>query len=236
MLLLDALVGVATRGMLIAALCAGTGALANDRPYQIARTAVMEDDEQVWAAETWIEQRGPVRGLSVGPEYTFDTANSLQLQLSRYVDRNGDATGHEAEVEYKHLFNHIGRDGWAMGFSVALGVEQSAEAGRTRRLGLKLPFSVAVGEGGYLHLSPGWTGASDAARAWTLAVAVEYPVWRRTTAFAEAAHEGSLRYAQLGVRHWIRREKLAIDFAWQQQGIDGRLDRGFIVGLSLYDL
>ena len=217
------------------ALAAGAAA-ANDRPYQYARTAVMEDDEQVWSVESWLERRGPVRGLSVEPEYTFDAGTSVQVQLSRYVDSGGEQTGRETEIEFKQVFNHIGRDGWGLGLSGAIGVERNA-AGAVRHASLKLPLSLDLGEGtATLHLNAGITKESTSPRAWTSGVAIEREVFKRTLLFAELAREGELRFAQIGARHWLRREKLAIDLAWQQQGTDGRRDRGFILGLGWYDL
>ncbi len=212
-------------------------ALANDRPFQIARSAVIEDDEQVWSFETWAERRGSVRGLSVEPEYTFSDGYSLQFQLSRYLDRRGEQTGHETELEFKKIFNHIGRDGYGLALSAALGVERSREAGASRSLGLKLPISVMLAEGGpTLHLNPGLSKASASPRAWTSAVAIEHGVIKRSTAFAEWAHEGRLRLAQIGARHWLRKDRLAIDIAWQQQrSAEGR-SSGLIFGLGWYDL
>ena len=230
---------LAPRGASLAMLLvlAGPAAQANDRPFQIARTAVMEDDEQVWSFESWAERRGSVRALSVEPEYTFSGGSSVQFQLSRSLDRRGEQTGHEAEVELKHIFNHIARDGYGVAVSAALGVERSAEGGSTRNLGLKLPISIALGDGGpTLHLSPGLSKASATRRAWTSAVAIDHEVYKRTTAFAELAHEGGLRLAQIGARHWLRKDRLAIDLAWQQQrSAEGRAS-GLILGLGWYDL
>ncbi len=212
-------------------------AQANDRPFQIARSAVMEDDQQVGSFESWAERRGSVRGLSVEPEYTFSDGYSLQFQLSRYVDTRGEQTGHETELEFKKVFNHIGRDGYGVALSASLGAERSRESGASRSLSLKLPISVMLAEGGpTLHLNPGLSKASASRRAWTSAIAIEHGVYKRTTAFAELAHEGPLRFAQIGARHWLRKDRLAIDIAWQQQrGSDGRAS-GLIVGLGWYDL
>ena len=212
-------------------------AQANDRPFQIARSAVMEDDQQVGSFESWAERRGSVRGLSVEPEYTFSDGYSLQFQLSRYGDTRGEQTGHETELEFKKVFNHIGRDGYGVALSASLGAERSRESGASRSLSLKLPISVMLAEGGpTLHLNPGLSKASASRRAWTSAIAIEHGVYKRTTAFAELAHQGPLRFAQIGARHWLRKDRLAIDIAWQQQrGSDGRAS-GLIVGLGWYDL
>lgn len=225
------------RLLLLGSALAGGLCQANDRPFQVARSAVMEDDEEVWSIESWLERRGPVRGLSIEPEYTFGGGTSLQMQLSRYVDRQGDDTGHETEIEFKQIFNPIERDGWGLAFSAALGHERTNEAGSVRTLGLKLPLSIALGDGGtLLHLDPGLSQASGERRAWTSSMAIEQPFYKRSFAFAEVAHEGTLRFAQVGVRHWVRKERLAIDFAWQQQrGPNGRT-AGPILGIGWYDL
>jgi len=210
---------------------------ANDRPFQIARSAVMEDDEEVWSMETWLERRGSVRGLSVEPEYTFGGGFSIQMQLSRYVDRNGDESGHETEVEFKKIFNHIERDGWGLAASAALGHERTTEGGSVRTLGLKLPLSIKLGEAGtLLHLDPGLSKASGERRAWTRSMAIEQPIVKRSFLFAEVAHEGDLRFAQIGVRHWVRKERLAVDFSWQQQRSPSGRTAGPILGIGWYDL
>lgn len=225
--------------LLLAAAIASIGpaARANDRPFQVARTAVMEDDEQVWSFESWVQRRGSVRGLSFEPEYTFDSANSIQVELSRFTDRLGHETGHEAEVELKHLFNNIARDGYGWGVSAALGAERTRSEGTVRSLGLKLPLSIAIGEdGAFLHLNGGITKASGSRRAWTASAGIEREVFRRTVVFAEIAHEGDLRFAQIGARHWLQREKLAIDFSLQQQRSEGQRASGFVLGVGWYDL
>jgi hypothetical protein len=213
-------------------------AQANDRPFQVARTAVLEDDEQVWSFESWVQRLGTARALSVEPEYTFEAGTSVQVELSRVVDRRERETGHEAEVEFKHLFNNVARDGWGWGISATLAAERTQEAGHTvPSLGIKLPVSIALGDGGgFLHLNAGITKARDTRRAWVGAAGIERELFRRTTGFAELAREGDVTFAQVGARHWLRREKLAIDLSLQQQRGDGLRARGFIIGLGWYDL
>jgi hypothetical protein len=96
--------------------------------------------------------------------------------------------------------------------------------------------SIALGDGGgFLHLNVGIGKARDARRTWSGGLAVEREVFKRTLLFAELAREGEATFMQLGLRHWLRRDKLAIDFSVQQQRADGRAS-GFIVGLGWYDL
>lgn len=226
--------------LLMGALCAAPLARANDRPFQVARTAVLEDDEYVWSFESWVQRLGSVRGLSVEPEYTFAPGTSVQVELSRYVDRRGGETGHEAEVEFKQLFNNVARDGYGWGLSATLAAARTRESGRTvPSVGIKLPVSIALGGedggGGFVHLDVGIGKARDERRAWTGAIGIERELLKRTLFFAELAREGQVTFMQVGARHWLRRDKLAIDFALQQQRADGSRAAGFIVGLGWYD-
>ena len=222
----------------LAGVLAAPVAWANDRPFQVARTAVLEDDEYVWSFESWAQRLGPVRGLSVEPEYTFAAGTSVQFELSRFTDRVGSETGHEAEVEFKQLFNNVARDGWGWGLSATLAAERTHDSdGTIPSVGIKLPVSIALGDGGgFLHLNAGISKARDARRTWMGGIGIERELFKRTLFFAELAREGEVTFMQIGARHWLRRDKLAIDFSLQQQRADGSRASGFIVGLGWYDL
>jgi hypothetical protein len=212
---------------------------ANDRPFQNARTAVAEDDDEAtWSLESWVQRLGPVRSLSVEPEYTFTPFTSVQMELTRRLDRGAAETGQEAEIEFKHLFNHIGRDGYGWGLSLAASTERSAAEGTTRRLTLKLPLSIEPGQtGALLHLNAGVIKPSGERRLFTRAVAAEFSLTGKSRAFAEFARDGDERYAQIGVRHWLRRERLAVDASVQQRrSPDGERSSGFLIGVGWYDL
>jgi hypothetical protein len=231
-----ALLCVLLPGVLSGVLATPT-ARANDRPFQVARTAVLEDDEQVWSFESWVQRLGSVRGLSIEPEYTFDAGTSLQFELTRFVDRRGGDTGHEAELEFKHLFNNVARDGWGWGVSATLAVERTRDSGSVPSIAIKVPLSIALGDGGgFVHLNAGIGKTRDERRVWTGAVGIERELLRRTLFFAELAREGQTTFAQIGARHWLRRDKIAVDISLQQQRADGARASGFIVGLGWYDL
>ena len=89
---------------------------AADRPYIVANSgAAEEDEEQVWSVENWVRQRpGGRRASPSRPEYAFSPDNSLQVEFRRVVDRD-NGNGHEIEIEFKHLFNRIAREGWGWG-------------------------------------------------------------------------------------------------------------------------
>jgi hypothetical protein len=216
---------------------AGTAAWCNDRPFQSARTAVMEDDEYTGSIETWAQRFGGVRGLSFEPEYTFAGGFSIQGELTRLKDREGHETGHEAELEFKQIFNHIGRDGYGVGISAAFSRAKLGDLDTVRAVSLRLPLSVALGTtGALLHLNVGAEKATGSRREWTTAVAAEREIYKRTWLFAEFSKTGPEKFAQIGVRHWLKKEKLALDFSLQQQRSDGSRASGFILGLGVYDL
>jgi len=100
-----------------------------------------------------------------------------------------------------------------------------------------VPLSIGLGgNGGFLHLDAGITKARDERRTWTGAVGIERELFKRTVFFAELAREDRQTFAQVGARHWLRRDKLAIDVSLQQRRADGSRASGFIVGLGWYDL
>jgi len=94
---------------------------ASDRPYRVISSAVAEEDALggEWSLESWASQLGPVRTVYLAPEYTFDPTTSLQLELATAHARDDDGTASAAGLEFKHLFNHIARDGYGWGIVVS---------------------------------------------------------------------------------------------------------------------
>lgn len=220
-------------------LCAAA-AQAADRPYLYANTAVAEEDEeQVWAVEHWFSQAGGEKSLTVAPEYAFDPVNSLQLELTRVVNRDAP-NGHEIELEYKHLFNRYERDGWGWGVVATLDMEREQGGPWQRRAAtLFVPFSVALGEGGgggSVHLNLGLAKPRGERRLLTGVLAAERQVLPRTTLFGEWARRDEGRLLHGGVRYWIKRERLAVDVAWQRVRGEGVRAGGAVLGIAWYDL
>ena len=214
-------------------------AWANDRPFQNARTAIFDDDSESWSFETWVQRLGRVRGFSVEPEYTFTPQTSVQMELSRLLDKGtGADTGHEAEIEFKHLFKDITAAGWGYGLSLAFSAERSAEhPGTQRATTLKLPLSFALGSSGaYLHVNAGVVKVAGERRVFTTSAAAEFDVSQGARGFVEFARTGERRFGQFGVRHWLRHDKLALDIALQHSRQGGEKQSGFIIGLGFSDI
>jgi hypothetical protein len=214
-------------------------AWAGDRPFLATSSAAAEeDDDAVWSVESWLQRTGPTHSLSIAPEYAFDPTTSVQIEFTRTRDRSLGETVHGAEIELKHLFNHIARDGYGWGVVLALGFERATGSGwRRSGLSVKLPFTLSLWEGdGALHLNAGVIKSPDARREGLWSAAIERVVARRTTLFAEVAREGESTLLHGGVRWWLRKEKFAIDLGALRLRAPGSRESGVVVGLGWYDL
>jgi hypothetical protein len=214
-------------------------ARADDRPYLATSSAVAdEDDDGVWSLETWATQLRSLRTLSVAPEYAFDPTTTLQLVITELRQRDIGERTSTAELEFKHLFNHIGRDGYGVGFFASLSaVKPGSASWRGGELSLKVPVSLSLWDGeGLLHLNPGVAFESDAKRTWTGSAALQRDIGQRALVFAEWARESDSHFVQAGVRWWIKRSKISVDTALQRRRIDGPRETGVVIGLAWYDL
>jgi len=207
---------------------------ANDRPFLLTSSAAAEeDDDRVWAVESWWQRVGAERSFSIAPEYAFDPTNSIQLELTR-----GSGKTSSAELEFKHLFNHIARDGWGWGIDVSIGAAGVGDGGwKQQGVSAKLPFTLALRDGqAVLHANVGVQKQRDERREWVASLALEHKLPWRTSAFIELGREDRQTLWHAGVRHWIQREKLALDVSVQQWRAGGEKASGVVIGLGWYDL
>jgi hypothetical protein len=214
-------------------------AQASDRPFLLTSSAAAEeDDDGVWAIESWWQRSKSQQGLSVAAEYGFNPTTSLQIERSRVQDRASDDKAHAVEVELKHLFNRIGREGWGWGINVAVGAATANEAGwRTQRLSIKLPYTLALREGdAMLHINAGLQKQRDECREWVASTAFEHKLGTRTKLFIELGREDRSTLLHGGARHWLRRDKFAVDFSVQQVRRSDSKERGVVIGFGWYDL
>lgn len=214
-------------------------ARAADRPYIVANSgAAEEDEEQVWSVENWYRVAGRQKSFTFAPEYAFSPDNSMQVEFRRVVDRD-NGNGHELELEYKHLFNRIARDGWGWGVVLALDFDRPESGPWSRTAAsFSLPLTVQVGDAdtSLVHLNVGLSKPREDRRVVTGVLAGEHEVWRRVSLFAELARDAEGRTRQIGVRHWVKRERLALDVAWQRVRSDEVKGSGLVLGLAWYDL
>ena len=227
------------KAVLMALLITALHAKAGDRPFLATSSAAAEeDDDAVWSVESWVQRIGTVRTLSIAPEYAFDPTTSVQFEFSRSLDRSTREAVQSAEIELKHLFNHIARDGYGWGLVAAVAFDKAAGSGwRGGSVGLKLPFTWALWEGdGALHLNAGLSKARETRRETLLSAAIERKVAKGTLLYAEAAREGETTLLHGGLRWWLKKEKVALDFGLQRQRAPATRDSGMVFGFGWYDL
>jgi hypothetical protein len=220
------------------AMCAGV-AQASDRPFLLTSSAAAEeDDDGVWAIESWWQRSKSQQGLSVAAEYGFNPTTSLQIERSRVQDRTTSDKAHAIEIELKHLFNRIGREGWGWGIDIAVGAATVDEAGwRTQRLSIKLPYTLSLREGeAMLHINAGLQKQRDERREWVASTVFEHKLGTRTKLFVELGREDRSTLLHGGVRHWLKRDKFAVDFSVQQVRSTDSRERGVVIGFGWYDL
>jgi hypothetical protein len=225
-----------------------TTALASDRPYLAATSAVAEeDDDRVAALESWIESSRRFLEFRFEPEYNFDPRNAVRVELGIARDRRFDPAirSRGVEVEYKHLFTDLARSGYGSGFIIGVDWDDRSGAGEGAEDQGGSKWS--LGAAGLATLRPtpdtlvhfnlgGVKAAGDAARTrW--AVAVEHEVVRRTTLFVEAgAIAGDQRLVHGGVRHWVKRDRFAIDLTVGRRRGDPANSTFVTIGIALQDI
>ena len=226
-------------GCVAAALVVTAAARADDRPFlQTSNAEAEDDDEQTWALESWYARVGSYRVFNLAPEYAFSPYTSLQFKTFASRDRELGERSRGVETEFKHLFNHIGRDGygWGVHLSLALGKDNGSPV-RQRSFAAKLIGTVPFFDGdARLHANAGMQKGRDERREWVGSLAFEHRLPWRTTAFIELGREDRETLVHTGVRHWIKRERLAVDFSVQQQRSGSGKESGIVVGIGWYDL
>ena len=223
----------------LTSLAGADAAHASDRPFLLTSSAAAdEDDDGMWSVESWWERSKSQQGLIVAAEYAFSPTTSVQLERSRFKDRASGDKAHGLELEFKQLFNRIGRDGWGWGVDLSVGAATFDEAGwRTQRVSVKLPYTLALRDGeAMLHVNAGLQKQRDTRREWVASAAYEHKLGSRNTLFAELGREDRSTLLHAGVRHWLKREKFAIDFSVQQTRSGAEKERGVVIGFGWYDL
>lgn len=218
---------------------AATPVQAADRPFLLtAAAAAEEDDDNVWAIESSWQRVGTQRTFSIAPEYAFSPTDSIQFEFSRSRDRAVGDRSHGLEVEIKHLFNRIGRDGWGWGIDLSLAAGSRNGSGwRAEGLALTLPWTLALGESGaLLHANAGIAKARGERREFVASAAFEHPLPGRVTGFVEVGRADRQTLLHAGLRHWVKREKLALDLSVQRIRAGSDSASGVVLGIAWYDL
>ena len=232
------------RRLLIAITLAGaalaTPALrADDRPFLRTATAVVEDDDErvfEFSATGLSHRHGD--GLSLQGGYSFSPTLSVEAELGLSRDRAEGSMGREAGIGVWQAWIDPAREGW--GLAGKLSAEWDHDSGEPRQRTLRgvvatsLPLS---GKQVWLHANAGVEQREGEGRVGIWSLATQGELNRRWALFGEIANSSRRdELAQVGVRHWIRRDKVAVDLALGRERI-AQDRRGFVAaGLAFYDI
>ena len=227
--------------------CLPAAALASDRPYLAATNAVAdEDDDNVIALESWIESARRFREFRFEPEYNFDPRNAVRFELGIARDHRTDpaVNSRGAEIEFKHLFTDLARSGFGAGVIVGVdwdgrraGLEGAEQGVHAWSLGAAGLVTLRPTADTLIHFNLGGLKATNEGAHARWAVAAEHEIVRRTTLFVEAgatAHEQRLVHA--GLRHWVKRERFAIDLTAGRRHGDPASSSFVTLGIALQDI
>lgn len=212
-----------------------------DRPFLMTETAVAEDDdEEVWSIDTWATGASGLFSLEASVEYAINPYNAVSFGAGwgRAKEDGLKAYERELELEYQHILIDIARDGFGLG--IGLGASFEREDGwEHAATELTVPLSWRNDDGTLrLHLSPGWVKPKEGKGYGQVGLGFEKDFDRNVLVAelgTDSADEKST-LLQAGVRHWIKRGKMAIDVTVGRLKFETEGRTFVTVGLSLFDL
>ena len=223
--------------------CGGTWA--DDRPFLRTTSAVVEDDDERVFGFTATHISGKRQGsTSAQLEYSFSPTLSVELELGHQRDRIEGVSEREQGLGLRVSWIDPAREGW--GLASKFSVERERESGeawaKPQWRGVMAWSVPLASQSVWLHANLGavhQAGPRDEDRwrgLWSLGA--DKALGRHTLLFAEAAgvSDGRDRMAQLGVRQWLKREKVALDVGLGRQFAHDTQGNFLAVSLSLYDL
>lgn len=222
-----------------------TAAHADDRPFLRTTTAVVEDDDErvfEWSVSHLSGKKERNTQMQLG--YSFSPTLSVEFELGQARDKVDEQSSREQGLGIWTAWIDPAREGW--GLATKLSVERERDSGATwERPAWKgvMAYSVPLLDKSlWLHANAGmrYQSSDAASRRWTSlwSFAAQKTLNRRFEVFAELAgnQERSDQLVQAGVRHWIQREKLAIDVGLGRQLAEERKGNFIALSLSVFDI
>lgn len=219
-------------------------AWAGDGPFLNTTTAVVEDDdERVFEFSTQYVHQRQQRGWRTQLGYSFSPTLSAEVELGREWNTGQAGGERELGLGLWHAWLDPAREGW--GLATNLDLEWSRAGGSPWQrpaasavMAASLPM---LDKALWLHANLGLRNArGEGGRRWDglWSVAAQHKFARRTEAFAELGGiaRGGERLAQIGLRQWLVREKVAADFGVGRRQNEGEGQRFVALRLSFFDI
>lgn len=233
--------------MALGVVCFGTAAQADDRPFLRTTTAIVEDDdERVFEFSATHQNGKKERSTQLQLGYSFSPTLSVEVELGQDRNKVDEVSSREQGVGVWMSWIDPARDGWGLATKFSAERERESGAERWEKPKYKgvMAFSLPQADKStWLHANLGTIyrpTIEDGQRRWTStwSVAAQKELNRRFELFAEAAgvQDRSDQIAQVGVRHWIKREKLALDVGLGRQYAEERRGNFVALTLSVFDI
>lgn len=219
-------------------------ARAADAPFLRSTTAMVEDDdERIFEFSTEFVRQRQLRAWRTELGYSFSPTLSVELELGRERDRGEGGGERELGLSLWRAWVDPARAGWGLASRFELEwMRSSASTWRRPAVSAVMAGSLPLLDKTlWLHANVGARNApGDEGRAWDglWSLAAQYRLARRTEGFVESGDvmRGGERLAQVGLRQWLVREKVAADVGLGRRHSEGEGHRFVALRLSFYDI
>ena len=208
---------------------------ADDRPFLRTTHALASEDEDGWEVSTMLVANRHGQSLSTQIERDLSATHRLEVEFGGST--HALAPESEQGLRLRSLWRSPADTGW--GFATKLGIEPGRsgedEGRRTQAQGV---FSWTPAPGHWVHLNLGWQWRQGAGRTAMNALAWQGEWTPSRSVYAEAAGtgDGRDRLLHMGVRHWLKAHRLALDTGVGRQTGSERPGEFLVVNLSFFDL
>lgn len=228
---------------LVALALIGSGAVmrahADDRPFLRTTHAMAGDDEDGWETSTTLVRNRHGSALSLQLEHDLNSTHRIEAEWGQ--TRGTLAPDPEQGLRLRSLWVSPTVAGW--GLATKLGIEPAREGETGRRhQALAVATLPLLDERLWLHANLGWqwqdAAAGQARRSTVGSLAAHAVLPPRRWLYAELAHSdhGQERLSHLGLRHWLRSNRLALDTGWGRQSGTPNAGQFIAINLSFFDL
>ncbi len=231
MLVLDT-AGAVLRHGVVACLALSTALAHAARPLITDDARIV--DAKACQLESWVRRnRGSIEYWALPG---CNPTGNVELTLGGAATHDASSTATTSLVaQAKTILRPLGGDGWGVG--LAGGVvrhPRSARGGHDRYVYVPMTFAVNR-ERLFIHTNVGWLREQEERRnRMTWGVGGELPFSERDSLIAETFSQDSGKpLVQLGLRHWIVRNRVQIDATYGDRVGSGSGERWFSVGLRL---